>query len=64
LQVFLQTEGCEPPPSFVLCVSGETFELGEPLTATASNHVEAAFMLLKQLCRKASLVEWRSSIVK
>jgi hydrogenase maturation protease len=64
LQVYLQTEGCEPPPSFVLCVSGEKFELGEPLTATASKHVEVAFDLLMQLCRKASLVEWRSSIVK
>ena len=63
LQVYLQTEGCEPPPSFVLCVSGEKFELGAPLTVTASSHVEAAFALLMQLCRKASLVGWRSMIV-
>jgi hypothetical protein len=63
LQVYLQTEGCEPPPSFVLCVSGEKFELGEPLTATASSHVETAFGLLMQLCRKATLAEWKRAVV-
>ena len=64
LQVYLQTEACQPPPSFVLCVSGEKFELGEPLTATASNHVEAAFALLTQLCRHASLAEWNRVLVQ
>ena len=59
LQVYMQTEGCAPPPSFVLCVSGEKFELGEPLTVTASNHVEAAFDLLMRLCRRAELAEWK-----
>jgi hydrogenase maturation protease len=63
LQVYLQTEGCEPPPSFVLCVSGEKFELGEALTATASVHVEAAFDLLMQLCRQAVLTKWERWIV-
>jgi hydrogenase maturation protease len=64
LQVYRQTEGCEPPPSFVLCVSGEKFELGEPLTATASGYVDAAFDLLTQLCRKTSLAEWRSAVAQ
>lgn len=63
LQVYLQTEASQPPPSFVLCVSGEKFELGEPLTATASGHIEAAFTLLAQLCRKAELAEWKRAIV-
>jgi len=63
LQVYLQTEASEPPPSFVLCVSGEKFDLGEPLSAAASSHVEAAFDLLMQLCRKASLVEWKRVVV-
>ena len=60
LQVYLQTEGSQPPPSFVLCVRGEKFELGEPLTATASGYVEAAFALLKQLCLAPTLEEWVS----
>lgn len=63
LQVYLQTEGSEPPPSFVLCVRGEEFELGEPLTATTSSYVEAAFGLLMQLCREATLVEWKRAVV-
>ena len=64
LQVYLQTEGSEPPPSFVLCVSGAKFELGEALTATASTHVDAAFDLLIRLCRNASLAAWRSTVVQ
>lgn len=63
LQVYLQTEASQPPPSFVLCVSGEKFELGEPLTATAASHVEAAFALLMQLCRNASLADWKRAVV-
>jgi hydrogenase maturation protease len=63
LQVYLQTEGSEPPPSFVLCVRGEEFELGEPLTATTSSYVEAAFGLLMQLCREAALAEWKREVV-
>jgi len=35
LQVYLQTEFIEPPPAFVLCVRGEQFELGEPLSPAA-----------------------------
>ena len=64
LQVYLQTETSESPPCFVLCVSGEKFELGEPLTVTASNHVEAAFALLMELCRKGTLKEWKKAVVE
>jgi hydrogenase maturation protease len=63
LQVYLQTEGSEPPPSFVLCVRGEKFELGEPLSVSASGYVDAAFELLMQLCREAGLVEWKREVV-
>ena len=58
LQVYRQTEGSEPPPAFVLCVRGETFELGEPLSVAASRHAEAAFSLLAQLCQPVGLAEW------
>ena len=44
-----QTEGEEPPPAFVLCIRGETFELGEALSAAASRHLDAAFSLLNSL---------------
>ena len=58
LQVYLQTEAAEPPPAFVLCVRGEKFELGEPLSAAAESYLEAAFDLLMQLCRQAALSDW------
>ena len=58
LQVYLQTEGVAPPPAFVLCVRGEGFELGEPLTAVAKMYVDAAFGLLIQLCQQADLNFW------
>lgn len=61
LQVYRQTEGSDPPPAFVLCVRGESFELGEPLSVAASSHADAAFTLLKQLCRQVGLADWRGA---
>jgi hydrogenase maturation protease len=58
LQVFRQTEGSEPPPAFVLCVSGEAFALGEPLSIAAASHVDSAFQLLIRLCRQPVLTDW------
>ena len=58
LQVYRQTEGSAPPPAFVLCVRGEEFELGEPLSAAASQHCAAALDLLTQLCRQHSHSAW------
>ena len=58
LHVFRQTEGGEPPPAFVLCVRGEEFELGEPLTAAAVAHADAAWALLQSLCREATAAAW------
>jgi len=58
LQVFWQTEGSEPPPSFVLCVRGEEFELGEPLSMAAVRNVDSAFQLLTRLCRRPLLADW------
>jgi hydrogenase maturation protease len=63
LQVYLQTEGGEPPPAFVLCVSGEEFELGEPLTGAAERHVSEAFDLLQRLCRQAQLPMWSRAVL-
>ena len=51
LQVFRQTEGREPPPSFVLCVRGECFELGEGLSAEALGRMDEAMNRLEQLIR-------------
>lgn len=63
LQVYLQTEGSAPPPAFVLCIRGEAFELGEPLSAAAERHLEAAFSWLMRLCRQTVLADWARASV-
>ena len=42
LQVFVDLQGCAPPPATVLAIRGEAFELGEPMTASAQGHLAAA----------------------
>lgn len=59
LQVYRQTEGKEPPPSFVLCVRGEGFELGEGLAPEALARVSEAMKLLERLTTQPTLAEWR-----
>jgi hydrogenase maturation protease len=58
LQVYRQMESKEPPPSFVLCVHGEGFELGAELTPAALAGIDAAMALLDRLIRKPSLADW------
>jgi hydrogenase maturation protease len=58
LQVYRQMESKEPPPSFVLCVRGEGFELGAEMTPAALAGVDAAMALLDRLIRKPSLANW------
>lgn len=60
LHVYRQTEGREPPPSFVLCVRGEKFELGEGLTLEALGHMDAAMGFLEQLMSERTLAGWES----
>jgi hydrogenase maturation protease len=62
LQVYCQTESDAPPAAFVLCIRGEEFELGEPLSVAASRHLEAAFAFLTVLCRQPSLAVWEEVV--
>lgn len=59
LNVYWQTEGNEPPPSFVLCVRGASFGLGDAPSKGAETAMEAAFEWLKRLCRRATPAAWR-----
>lgn len=63
LQVYCQTEGTAPPPAFVLCVCGESFELGEALSEGAAACVEASLDLLQSLCREPDLPAWSRQVV-
>lgn len=40
----------EPPPASVLCVRGESFELGADLSPAAAAHLEAAWRALREFC--------------
>ena len=42
LQVFVDLQGQAPPPATLLAIRGESFELGEPMTAVAQAHLAAA----------------------
>jgi hydrogenase maturation protease len=59
LAVFRLVARAEPPPSFVLCVRGESFELGDGLSAGAQVNLEAAWLLLRELVRQPTPSAWR-----
>lgn len=42
MQVYVDLHDNEPPPCHLLAIRGESFELGEALTGTASRHLDAA----------------------
>lgn len=48
------------PPAFVLCVRGEAFELGAPLSAAAQEHLRAAQRFLAQLLARPEVRRWRA----
>lgn len=62
LQVYRQTEGKDPPPSFVLCVRGERFELGEALTPEALARIDTAMQLLERLIRQPVAAGWNDLV--
>ena len=49
LAVFRQVTGREPPPAWLLTVRGESFELGEPLSAGARANLDAAAGFVESL---------------
>lgn len=49
LAVFRQVSGVDPPPAWLLTVRGDSFELGEPLSPSASVHLDAAVGFVESL---------------
>ena len=54
----------EPPHSFVLGVSGHSFELGEDLSSEALDNLDVAWSLLERLLEKPCLKCWDRSCTK
>ena len=44
LQVFVDLQGHAPPPTTLLAIRGQAFELGEPMSAAAQTHLAAAVL--------------------
>ncbi len=59
LDVYARSLGRPSPPSFILCVRGERFELGESLSAEAQGRLEAAWAFVEGLMEQRSVEDWR-----
>ena len=56
LQVYRQVHGHDAPPCTLLAVRGETFGLGEPLSAAAQGHLAAALRWARDWVEAGSLL--------
>lgn len=59
LEIYRQAMGKPPPPAFVLCVRGERFGLGEGMSDVATQRLERAWVLLRDLCSDPDMNKWR-----
>jgi len=62
LNVFERVYSRPAPPTFLLEVRGERFELGEPLSEAAVENRDAALALLVQLCSRPHLEAWQNLV--
>ena len=60
LHVYRNYHGNAPPPSFLLGIRGQRFELGEGLSPAAERHLTAALELVRDLCLHPELDYWQS----
>jgi len=63
LHVYEQVYRKPAPPSFLLSVRGENFDLGEPLSPAAVENRDAALALLVQLCSQPHLEAWKNCLI-
>lgn len=59
LQVFRDVRQTPPPPAFVLCVRGESFGLGAPLSEAAEHNLKAARQWLANCLANPTPAHWR-----
>ena len=52
----------EPPPAYQLAIRGEAFALGEPMSAAAARHLDAAVALFHSRLARSAVAEWARSI--
>jgi hydrogenase maturation protease len=59
LQVYRSIKKAEPPPCFLLAIKGESFGLGDALSAAAQSNLRAAFAFTVRLLGDAHLEIWQ-----
>ena len=62
LATYVQVYQAAPPPSFVLCVCGNQFELGSGLSARSGQHLELAAKFAHRLLHDADTTIWEKYI--
>jgi hydrogenase maturation protease len=63
LHCYREIHRAEPPPSFLLGIRGESFELGEDLSPAARNNLDAALERVLDLCAHPDVGYWRAAAV-
>ena len=58
LSVYPQIYQKDPPPAFILCIRGEQFELGSPLSQVAESRLDSAMDFLQRLLQEADAAVW------
>lgn len=58
LGVYAMVHDEAPPPAFILCIRGEQFELGEPLSSLAQQRLDEACEFSCRLLENANLQGW------
>ena len=64
LDVYRQIESADPPPSFLLCVRGESFGLGEGLSELGAARLEKAWVFLRELGETRTDAAWRDALAR
>jgi hypothetical protein len=60
LSVFAQVEQQTPPPAFLLSIRGYDFGLGQPLSADARRHLDAACEFILPLLTANGVRDWHA----
>jgi hydrogenase maturation protease len=58
LKTYLSVHHQAAPPSFLLSIAGEQFELGAPLSESAQQHLQLALQWVKKLLRQPTEQDW------
>lgn len=58
LSTYTQVYGSEPPPSYILCLRGEQFELGSSLSPEGTQRLEQAQQFLQLLLQELNVTAW------